>query len=175
MVVIMVGLPGTGKTTLSRSILENLPGAHFNKDDVRAALFLPEDIDYTRAQDDLCIEVILVAASYLLQKDPTRLIVLDGRPFSRRVDRERVVAWAKASNAKWLMIKCVCSDANAKERIESASSHAAKNRDFALYSSLKASFEPLTEPHLVVNTDRSLDECVCLCVEYIQSNPAPGC
>jgi len=48
MIILIYGLPGTGKTTLAKEILKHTPAVHLNADDVRADLssdlgFSPED------------------------------------------------------------------------------------------------------------------------------------
>ena len=92
----MAGLPGTGKTTLARELVRRTQGTGagviLSKDEIRAALFLPEDIEYSVEQDDFVMEVMLDAARFLLRKTPARKIFLDGRPFSRRYQIDRVLA-----------------------------------------------------------------------------------
>src|SRR5882762_4307042 len=94
MIILMAGLPGTGKTTLAYALAEITGGSVLSKDQIRAALFSQEDIEYSVAQDDLCMEVMLQAARFLLQKNPQRKIFLDGRTFSRRYQIDRVLACA---------------------------------------------------------------------------------
>ena len=42
MIVLMAGLPGTGKTTLARELAQRTQGALLSKDEIRAALFSPK-------------------------------------------------------------------------------------------------------------------------------------
>ena len=66
---------------------------------------------------------------------------------------------------------CVCDDTVAKERLErdlARGGHPAGNCTFALYLSLKAAAEPITVPHLVLDTGKlPMDECVRRCLEYL--------
>ena len=70
MIVLMAGLPGTGKTTLARELARRTQGALLSKDEIRAALFSPEDIEYSVKQDDFVMEIMLEAARFLLQNAP---------------------------------------------------------------------------------------------------------
>ena len=101
MIVLMAGLPGTGKTTLARELAHRTQGALLSKDEIRAALFSPEDIEYSVKQDDFVMEMMLEAASFLLQKTPTRKTFLDGRTFSRRYQIDRVLKFARELAQPW--------------------------------------------------------------------------
>jgi len=159
MIVIMAGLPGTGKSTLARALAERTSGAVLDKDEIRPALFAPNDIEYSTEQDDFCMEIMLRTAGYLLGKNPSRLVFLDGRPFSRRYQLERVIEYAKSVGQDWRIVECVCSDETARKRLEEQQ-HPAGNRGFALYLRVKARFEKITLPKTVVNTEQPLEECV---------------
>lgn len=169
MLVAMTGLPGTGKSRLGQALAEALRGVILDKDSVRAALFPPDAIEYSTTQDDLCVSIMLLVAADLFRQDPRRTVILDGRPFTRRYQREVVVRAAADASVKLALIECVCSDATAKERIEGQAGreHLARNRDFTLYLRLKAAFEPIEQPKLRVDTDRPFDECLEACLAYV--------
>src|SRR3954471_1764920 len=57
MLILMVGLPGTGKSTLSRALVERFGGFVIDKDVIRPALFGPSQIEYSVEQDDFCQNV----------------------------------------------------------------------------------------------------------------------
>jgi predicted kinase len=161
MIVLMAGLPGTGKTTLARELADRLWGTVLSKDEIRHALFPPRDIEYSTEQDDFCMEIMLQAAAYLLSKDPRRHVFLDGRSFSRQYQIERVLKAARELKQSWRIMECVCSDRIAQARLESqAGEHLATNRDYRLYLELKARFQPITYEKTIVDTDRPLGECV---------------
>jgi predicted kinase len=57
MLVVMAGLPGTGKSRLATGLAQALPGVILDKDRIRAALFPPEEIEYSLPQDNFCMQI----------------------------------------------------------------------------------------------------------------------
>lgn len=163
MIVLLAGLPGTGKSALARALAERLDGAILSKDEIRDALFAPPEVEYSTAQDDFVLHLMLEAAAWILQKDPARIVFLDGRTFSRRYQIEAVLKAADNLNQPWRILECVCSDDTARSRLGaqlSSGCHPAGNRTFGLYLEVKARFEPITLPKTVIDTDRPLEDCV---------------
>jgi predicted kinase len=163
MIVLMAGLPGTGKSALAEALSESLSGSVLSKDAVRHALFAPRDVAYTTEQDDFVMELMLQAAERILHKHPDRCVFLDGRTFSRHYQIERVIAVASQWGQPCKILECVCSQETARARLESQAQtggHPAGNRSFDLYLEIKQRFEPITRPKITIDTDRPLDQCV---------------
>jgi predicted kinase len=163
MIVLMAGLPGTGKTTLGRELATRTSGHLLNKDEIRHTLFRAGEIEYSTRQDDFCLQVMLKTAAHLLQQDPSRIIFLDGRTFSRRYQIENVMNAAAALNQNWRILECVCPDELVKERLKLQSIeglHPAANRDFQLYFEVKVRFEAIAFPKTVIDTSEPLETCV---------------
>jgi predicted kinase len=161
MIVLMAGLPASGKSTLCGELAAITCGGVLNKDEIRAALFSAADIEYSTEQDDFCMKVMLETAAYLLKKDLQRFVFLDGRPFSRSYQIDQVIAAAVELNQPWRILECVCSEETARRRLEEQTgTHPAGNRDYELYLRVKVGFEEITLPKTVIDTDQSLGWCV---------------
>jgi predicted kinase len=160
MLILMAGLPGSGKSTLSRALAAELDGTVLDKDEVRAALFPPDDIGYSTEQDDFCMGIMLKVAGYLFRKDPSRRIFLDGRTFSRSYQLERATGFAEALGQPWRILECVCREETARERLAKDPAHLAANRDFSLYLQVKSRFEEISLPKTTIDTERSFEACV---------------
>lgn len=163
MIVLMAGLPGTGKTTLAHELAARTSGRVLSKDEIRHALFTADEIEYSSRQDGFCVQVMLGTASELLQRDPNRFLFLDGRTFSRRYQIDNVVNAASSLHQRWRIFECVCSEETARQRLEQQSapgSHPAGNRNFKLYLEVRSHFEAITLPKTVIDTEKPLQECV---------------
>lgn len=161
MIVIMAGLPGCGKSTLARKLAERTSGVVLDKDVVRSALFPPQDIEYSRKQNDFCMHVLFETAAYLLTKDPQRFIFLDGRPFARNMQVQEVLDLAARLRQSWRILECVCSEETSRSRLEAQTGeHPAADRTFELYLRVKGHWEEIVEPKVVIDTERPLEDCV---------------
>lgn len=177
MIVLMAGLPGTGKTTLARELAQRTSGRVLSKDEIRHAIFAADEIEYSSRQDDFCLQLIMETAGYLLSQNSERVIFLDGRPFSRRYQIENVIAAAESLGQPWRIFECICSEEIARKRIEAdsaADSHPAGNRDFSLYLSVKARFEAIILPKTVIDTGGELEISAQLAMKNLSPRWAPG-
>ena len=160
MIVLMAGLPGTGKSTLASEVARRTGGRVLSKDEFRHAIFAADEIEYSTRQDDFVLRLMLETARYLLSRNPGRMIFLDGRPFSRRYQIDNVLAMADAMHQPWRILECVCSEKTVRRRLEqdaAGSSHPAGNRDFQLYLDVKARFEAITLPKVVIHTEEEME------------------
>ena len=167
----MAGLPGTGKSALAQAVTAQIGGVVLDKDAIRAGLFAKALIEYSTAQDDFVVRVMLYTAEYLLQRDPKLTVFLDGRPFSQSYQIESVVAKAEKLGTPWWIVECVCSEKLALQRIQKdRKRHVAKNRDAALYRAVKTKFEEIVRPKLIVRTSLRVETCVRKVEQYLATS-----
>jgi predicted kinase len=163
MIVLMAGLPGTGKSTLAGELASRTSGRVLGKDEIRHALFASAEIEYSARQDDFCLQVMLETCGYLVEKDRARIIFLDGRPFSRRYQIDNAVNAAARVHQSWRILECVCAEEIVRARLEkqaAAGSHLAGNRSFDLYLEVRSRFEAILLPKTVIDTGEALETCV---------------
>ena len=171
MLIAMVGLPGTGKSTLAARLAAALGGVVLCKDVVRAALFPAPVLDYSAAQDEIAMSAVFAAAEYLLKAHPLRPVFLDGRTFCKPGQLAAPLALAASLGQPHRVIECVCADEVAWARIgadRAAGTHLAGNRTPELYTRSKAAAVPLTLPRLTLDTGAvALEECVSRALAYL--------
>jgi predicted kinase len=167
-IVVMAGLPGSGKSTLADLLAARLGGLVVSKDRIRGAAFGPL-VDYSQAQDDFCMELVYRTAGYLRETRPDIVVVIDGRTFSRRRQVTRLLE-VLPETPRW--IECVCAGEVARQRLEAAPDHIARNRNYDLYCAIKSTAEPLDLPRLTVDTGAvGLVEAVRRASEYLLLPP----
>jgi len=162
MIVILAGLPASGKTTLARELAQRTAGTVLNKDEIRRTLFDAQDVEYSTEQDDLCMRVLFDTATYLLTKHPARKIFIDGRPFSRRSQIDDALDLARKLRQPWRILECICSEASARRRLRDSAGepHPARNRNLELYANLRAGWEEIAAPKTVIDTDEPFEQCI---------------
>ncbi len=149
--IAMAGLPGTGKSTLARALAASIDAHVLDKDVVRAALFGPDRVEYSRAQDDHCVRTIYDTIDHLRERGREGFVILDGRTHSRRDQVDALVDFATSRAMPWCLLECVCAEEIALERLEH-SGHPAQNRTPALYREIARCADPIEIERLVVDT-----------------------
>jgi adenylylsulfate kinase len=165
----MAGLPGSGKSTLARAVAERVGGLVLDKDLVRASVFPPKLIEYSRKQDDMVVQIMLDEAEHLLRIQPARIIFLDGRPFSKKYQVDAVVEFARRIETPWRIVECVCPEDLVLRRLQADQEHIAANRDAELYHKVKADFQRIRRRKLAVQTTLQLEACVNRVEEYLKA------
>ena len=167
-VVVLVGLPGAGKSTLAAAVAARIPDARIiDKDRVRDALFAP--CDYSAAERDVSFAAMIDAARYHLGRG--RVVIFDGMTFSRQSQVRAAEEVAAESGGFSAVIVCDVPVSVAIERVErdaAEGGHAAANRDGDLVRRVAAEMEEPPGDYLTVPMVGDLDRAVAHVLRYVE-------
>lgn len=150
MLVVVCGLPGAGKSTVSRRVTDRLDGRLVRTDVVRKELF--PDPAYTSAESRAMYEEVVDRARRAAEAGEH--VVLDGT-FRSRAIRDRVAAVAADAGVDFRLVRVECDERLVRERI-AARVDDESDADFEVYELLKDEFEPIEREHVVVDNSGSL-------------------
>lgn len=149
MLILVCGLPATGKSIVADVLSKEFNAPILRTDDIRKKLF--KKPTYTNKEKSLVYRVMFVTADYFLkQKIPC---ILDGT-FSKEENRKKAYEIAKDNRTKFYLVECVCSEDVVKQRIKNKGRHSS-DADWKIYLKIKKEFEPIKEKHILVNTSNS--------------------
>jgi predicted kinase len=170
--IVMAGLPGTGKSSIAGELEKRLAALVLNKDEIRAILFPNELTDFSRDQDDLCMKIMFLIVRSVLKAKPEQPVIIDGRTFSRTYQMDHLLSLTTSLSIEPVIIECICDDAVARQRLDNdlrTGAHPAGNRTYQLYLAVKEKAEPIILDHLVIDTGSdSMERCVERCLAYLE-------
>ncbi|WP_255170499.1 AAA family ATPase [Natrononativus amylolyticus] len=150
--IVVCGLPGTGKTTVAAELTDRLAGELVRTDVVRKDLFASPA--YTAAETRATYdETLSRARDSLAGGEP---VVLDGT-FRRPALRERTRGLAEDAGARYDLVWVTCREDVVRERI-AARNGDASDADFEVYKLLQSEFETPAEAHHHVDNSGTLAE-----------------
>lgn len=178
-VVLLVGLPGVGKTQLARSLAPEIGAVVLNRDQIRDAIFPELYLDYSAEQNEVATATLLNVLDYLLAKPRPRFVILDGKPFSRRDEIAAVKARVDAHAAELVILHCVATPEVIADRLRSdladpRNVRAQRNPEKA--ARISDAFQQIDLPHVTIDTTRPTDVVLRDCVSHIAAltgRPSP--
>jgi predicted kinase len=170
MIILMMGLPGTGKSTLARVLAKSFPATILNRDEIRDDIFPLEDLDYSDEQNELASQVTYIVAEYILRQHEDRIIILDGRPYSRKEQIKEVQELAIKVKHPLKAIYCWAPDHIVRKRLQedlSEPENMKADRTYDKYLRIKDSFDTVEIEYLKVDTSQPLEDIVPRAFTYL--------
>jgi predicted kinase len=169
--VVLLGLPGAGKTTLAEGLAQRFGARLVSRDGIRSCMFRP--CSFTDAEKAAAFSAVIGAVRTNCALG--HLSIVEGMPFSRRGEYEAVAAAAGAHGRSAMAILLKIDPAVAAERIAtqpSTQSALAADRDTTLPFTVHARFrEP---PPSTLELDARADPLELLNVAAEQIAAVPG-
>ena len=161
-----MGLPGSGKTTLSEALAPRIPARTVSRDSLRAAMFRP--CSFTGREKAAAFGALLAAVSANCELGHSTIV--DGMPFSREGELEAVNDAGAAKGCRTVAVFCAVPVEEAQRRVERQRDDAepvAADRDAELVADVAGRFRPLPEGTLELDATRPVDELVDAVIEQI--------
>lgn len=146
--ILVCGLPGTGKTTVAEAIAKKTGARILSTDIIRKEML--SNPAYTEDEKELVYSMLFNMAGMLLKDG--RNVVLDGTFYKKEL-RENVKELAVKTKSELSIVEVVCDEPVVRERLaKRCKTCCTSDADFAVYKKLKKSFEQIKEKHFTVDT-----------------------
>ena len=157
--IVVSGLPGTGKSYLARRLAERLPCVILETDHVRQLLFARPR--YTGPENETVFQVCHDLIRHLLGRGVR--VIFDA---TNLVERHREVLYhiADQAEARLVLVRTVCPEPVVRARLMGRAGGAdlqdRSAADFRVHQRLKYTAEPIRRNHFVVDTSQDLNPAI---------------
>ncbi len=148
MIVIVCGLPGVGKTTLSKALAPLIDAIMLSTDKIRKEL-IPNPT-YSKKEREFVYEMLLLIAKYL--HNAGKNCILDAT-FNREKSRNEVAKKLDLSSEQVFIVECVCPKDIIISRLEKRKNDWS-DADIQVYNKMAKIYEPVRGKHITTDTSK---------------------
>lgn len=161
MVIIVFGLPGSGKSYFASRLAKSMHAVYLNSDRIRKEMF--EQRTYSPREKKAVYGQMLLGLRKALKQ--RKNVVLDAT-FHKTVTRELFIKEMAGKGAiRFIEVRAAESIIRERLRKERPDSEA----DLPVYQRICLAYEPLAEPHLVLkSTNENIDAMLLKAAEYLK-------
>lgn len=159
MVVIVFGLPGSGKTYFAEQLARQLDATYYSTDRERNKMLTERTYGENEKATvyDSLLQKVREAVGH------QRHLIVDGTFYKRQL-RDKFSNALNFTQCFWIEIQAnetTIRSRLAKPRIDSEA-------DFAVYKKVKAQWEPMREPHLTLSSNSDITNMISEAMRYIK-------
>lgn len=162
MVIIVFGLPGSGKSYFASRLAKTMHAVYLNSDRIRKEMF--EQRTYSAAEKKAVYEQMLERLRKALEQGKD--VVLDAT-FHRTVTRERFTKEMEGKGGiRFIEVKAA--ENIIRERLEKERPYS--EADLGVYQRIRLANEPLAAPHLILeSTNENIDALLQKAANYLKN------
>lgn len=162
MVIIVFGLPGSGKSYFAHKLAKELDASYFNSDSIRDSLDLKEK--YSRTGKNVVYDILLTRALQAAHDHKT--VVIDAT-FYKKDLRQRFASYIKSFNEIYY-IEITADEELIRKRLSEKRSDS--DADFEVYQTIKSEWDKPIFPHLVLqSTNENINGMMQETLEYLKA------
>lgn len=147
MIVIVFGLPGTGKSFFASRLAERIKAEYLSTDQIRFKMI--KSRTYGNEEKMKVYHEMLTLTKSFASKN--RHVVLDGTFYQEKI-RQMFISMASFLKVRMFFIEVIAQDLLVKERVNNKRRDS--EADYSVYLKIKGLFEPMGEKHLTIESKR---------------------
>ena len=148
MIVVVFGLPGTGKSYFACRLAEKLNAEYVSSDQIRFSMI--KNRKYNKEEKMHVYRKMLVLTESLVNKK--KHVILDGTFYKEEI-RQMFLSLALSLKVKIFFIEVTAEDWLVKKRVEKK--RAGSEADYDVYLKIKKLFEPMDSKHLMLESTQT--------------------
>ena len=163
MVIIIAGLPGSGKSYFAERLAQRISGAYISTDRIRKEMLRSRTYSNQEKQA-VYEEMVMRMRAAAIRKEN---IILDGTFYKEELRLHFKQALPPGIGV--YLIEVVADEALIRERLQKP--RADSDADYAVYQLIRLQWEPIQEPHLTLHSSRNnIGEMLQEAIHYISKD-----
>ncbi len=161
MVVIVMGLPGSGKSYFAERLAEKINAEYISSDRLRKELF--QKRTYSKAEKDRVYKEMLHRMQ--VAREHKKYVVLDAT-FHEKETRD---VFLERTGKEAFLIEVQASEALIRQRLKKSRPYS--EADFEVYELIRTKWNALEQPYLILHsTDDNIDDMLTKALEYLSND-----
>ena len=162
MVIMIMGLPGSGKSYFAIQLAQRIDADYFSSDRIRNEIISKKT--YSENEKMAVYNEMLARMLNAVKED--RNVILDATFYKEKL-REQFTNEIKGINVFY--IEVVADEQTAMERLNKTRPDS--DADFEVYKKIELEWEPLNQPHLILHsTNNNIEEMLKKAINYLHIN-----
>lgn len=157
MLILICGLPATGKSTVARQLARTLKAEVLRTDIVRKEIL--KKPSYSEEEKDVIYKTVFLLANYLIKNDVN--VIIDGTFYKEKL-RKEAKQIAKKQGKRFFLIETRCPEDVVIQRLSNRAKNlrSPSDADEEVYHKIKGLYEDIKGDHIVIDTGWNIKDSI---------------